>query len=67
MNYINSKIYNCILNTMVSEHSSRIKIMKNASKNSENLFKNLYLLYNKRRQFEITKEITELVSTINTI
>ncbi len=61
---INSKINNCILNNMVSEYFNRIKITKNASINSENLFNKLNLIYNKLRQFYITKEIIELISNI---
>ncbi len=60
--YINSKINNCLLNNIVSEYFSRILVMKSASLNSENLFKKLDLIYNKIRQFNITKEIVELVS-----
>ncbi len=63
--YISSKISNCLLNNMVSEYFSRILVMKNASLNSENLFKKLDLMYNKIRQFNITKEITELISNFN--
>ncbi len=66
-NYINNKIFNFILNNMVSEYSSRILVMKNASINSENLFKKLDLTYNKLRQFIITREIIELVSSLNKI
>ncbi len=62
--HINSKINNCILNNMVSEYFNRIKITKNASINSENLFNKLNLIYNKLRQFCITKEIIELISNI---
>ncbi len=63
--YINSKINNCILNNIVCEYFSRILVMKNASLNTENLFKKLDLEYNKVRQFSITKEILELTSNIN--
>ncbi len=63
--YIKSKIYDCILNNIVSEYFSRILVMKNASLNSKNLFKKLDLMYNKIRQFNITKEITELISNLN--
>ncbi len=61
--YVNSKINNCLLNNIISEYFSRILVMRNASLNSENLFKKLDLMYNKIRQFNITKEITELISS----
>ncbi len=63
--YISSKINNCLLNNIVSEYYSRVLVMKNASLNSENLFKKLDLIYNKIRQFNITKEIIELISNFN--
>ncbi len=65
--YINFKIFYAILNNMVSENSLRMLITKNASQNSEHLFKNLNLLYNKLRQFIITKEIIELASNLDNI
>ncbi len=63
--YINSKINNSILSNIICEYFSRILVMKNASLNTENLFKKLDLEYNKIRQFSITKEIIELTSNIN--
>ncbi len=65
--YIDSKIYNSILKNYISENFSRILIMKNASKNSKNLYNKLNIMYNKLRQFNITKEILELISTLNTL
>lgn len=62
--YINSKIYNCLINNIVSEYSTRIFIVKNASINSENLLKKINLIYNKLRQFNITKEIIGLSSSL---
>ncbi len=63
--YIESIIFNSILNNLISENFSRIIIMKNASKNSENLYNKLNIVYNKLRQFNITKEIIELVSNLD--
>ncbi len=65
--YINNRINNSILNNIISEYFTRILVMKNASLNSDNLFKKLDLVYNKIRQFNITKEITELVSNFNIV
>ncbi len=65
VNYITSQIFNIMLNSMVSEYSFRISVMKNASKNIDDLFKKLDLMYNKLRQYNITKEIIELVSFLN--
>ncbi len=62
--YINSNIIYYILNNIVVEYYSRISVMKNASLNSNNLYKKINLIYNKLRQFNITKEIIELISTL---
>ncbi len=67
LKYINSVIYNSLLNNLVSENFSRFIVMKNASKNSENLYNKLNLMYNKLRQFNITNELIELVSSLNTL
>ncbi len=63
--YIDSVLYNSVLENMVFEYSTRMLIMKNAAKNADNLYKELDILYNKIRQFNITKEITELVSSLD--
>ncbi len=65
--YTESVIYNAILKNLISENYLRIFIMKNAYKNSENLFNKLNIMYNKLRQFNITKEIIELISTLDTL
>ncbi len=65
LSYITSQFNNIVLHNMVSEYSSRILIMKNASRNIEDLFNKLDLMYNKLRQFNITKEIIELSSILN--
>ncbi len=62
--YIHSILFNRVLTNMVVEYFTRILIMKNASINTDNLFKKLNILYNKLRQFNITREITELVSNL---
>ncbi len=63
--YIESLIFNGVLNNLISENFSRIIIMKNASKNSENLYYKLNIMYNKLRQFNVTKEIIELISNLD--
>ncbi len=65
LTYIKSKINSYILNNIICEYFTRILVMKSASLNSENLFKKLDLTYNKVRQFNITKEIVELISNFN--
>ncbi len=56
------QIYHIILEANASEHSARMVAMKNASDNASELIDNLELVYNKARQTQITRELTEIVS-----
>lgn len=58
------RFYHLILETNASEHAARRVAMKNASDNAKELFENLNIEYNKSRQSNITKEITEIVSSM---
>lgn len=60
--YIESLIYNAMLENLASEHASRMVAMKNASDNANNLIDELNLEYNKARQAAITQELSEIVS-----
>ncbi len=55
-------LYDIILEANASEHSARMVAMKNASENAEELKDDLTILYNKSRQGNITREISEIVS-----
>ncbi|MDT8437906.1 MAG: F0F1 ATP synthase subunit gamma [Wenzhouxiangellaceae bacterium] len=59
--YIESLIYNAVLENLASEHAARMVAMKNASDNANNLIDELNLVYNKARQAAITQEISEIV------
>jgi F-type H+-transporting ATPase subunit gamma len=61
------QIYHIILEANASEHSARRVAMKNASDNASDLIGELTLLYNRSRQELITKEITEIASTMAAI
>jgi len=56
------EIYQCILESLASEHSLRMIAMKNASDNAGKIVDNLTLKYNKVRQASITSEILEISS-----
>ncbi|CAL4317567.1 ATP synthase F1 subunit gamma [Buchnera aphidicola] len=60
--YILFQIFHSILENMLCEQTSRMIAMKTASDNSDNILKELQLIYNKMRQFSITQEITEIIS-----
>ena len=59
--YIVTMIYASLLQSAASELSSRMNAMSNATDNAEELISKLDLHYNKVRQANITREITEIV------
>lgn len=59
--YIESLVYNAVLENLASEHAARMVAMKSASDNASNLIDDLNLAYNKARQAAITQEISEIV------
>nr|ATU90227.1 ATP synthase gamma chain [Buchnera aphidicola (Schlechtendalia chinensis)]ATU90228.1 ATP synthase gamma chain [Buchnera aphidicola (Schlechtendalia chinensis)] len=65
--YIESQIYQSILENCTCEQASRMISMKQATDNSEDLIKKLRILYNKARQDNITQELTEIISGANAV
>lgn len=59
--YMASKLYTAIFESLVSEHASRMTAMQIATDNANELLKELTVLYNKTRQQAITSEILDLV------
>jgi F-type H+-transporting ATPase subunit gamma len=59
--YIESKIFNAMLQSAASEHAARQKAMKSATDNADKLIKNYTRLSNAARQAEITQQISEIV------
>ena len=59
--YIESLVFQGVLENLASEHSARMVAMKNATDNATDLIKDLQLIYNKARQAAITQEISEIV------
>ena len=60
--YVNSRIYNALLQSAASELAARQAAMKSATDNAEELLKTYTRLANQARQAEITQEISEIVS-----
>jgi F-type H+-transporting ATPase subunit gamma len=56
------QIAQVLLEAKASEHSARMVAMKNATDNAKQLIKDLTLEYNKLRQSNITRELTEITS-----
>jgi F-type H+-transporting ATPase subunit gamma len=59
--YINSRIFNALLQASASELASRQRAMKSASDNAKELIRTYTRLANQARQAEITQEISEIV------
>lgn len=59
--YIESLVYQAVVENMASEQSARMVAMKAASDNAKSVIGELKLVYNKARQAAITKEISEIV------
>jgi F-type H+-transporting ATPase subunit gamma len=56
------QIYQSVLESIASEHSARMVAMRNATDNAKDLRRELTLTYNKTRQANITKEVSEIAS-----
>ncbi len=59
--YIESRIWNAMLQSAASEHASRQRAMKSASDNADKLIREYTRLANNARQSEITQQIAEIV------
>jgi F-type H+-transporting ATPase subunit gamma len=59
--YVESLVYQAVLENLASEHAARMVAMKAASDNATKLIGTLNLIYNKARQAAITQEISEIV------
>jgi F-type H+-transporting ATPase subunit gamma len=60
--YIESLVYQAVVENGACEQSARMVAMKAASDNAGSLIDELQLVYNKARQAAITQEISEIVS-----
>ncbi len=59
--YIESMVYQAVVENIACEQSARMVAMKSASENAGTLIDELNLAYNKARQASITQEISEIV------
>ncbi|MEV8062767.1 F0F1 ATP synthase subunit gamma [Streptomyces antimycoticus] len=59
--YVESRIYNALLQAAASKHAATRRAMKSATDNAEELIKTLTRLANAARQADITQEISEIV------
>lgn len=60
--YIESVVYQAVVENVSCEQAARMVAMKAASDNAGDLISELKLVYNKARQAQITQELSEIVS-----
>lgn len=60
--FVETSVYQTILETKASEHSARMMSMQNATDNAKELASDLQLTYNQTRQAAITNELLEITS-----
>ncbi|WP_088319601.1 F0F1 ATP synthase subunit gamma [Kineosporia sp. R_H_3] len=65
--YVESRIFNALLQSAASELAARQRAMKSATDNAEELIKRYTRLANTARQAEITQEISEIVGGANAL
>jgi F-type H+-transporting ATPase subunit gamma len=62
MRYIESLVYQGVVENLACEMAARMVAMKSATDNAGDLINELRLIYNKARQASITQEISEIVA-----
>lgn len=60
--YIESQVYQAVIENLACEQSARMVAMKSATENAGELISELQQVYNKARQAGITREIAEIVA-----
>lgn len=60
--YIESQVYQAVVENIACEQAARMVAMKNATDNTKEIIKELQLAFNKARQAGITREIAEIVA-----
>jgi F-type H+-transporting ATPase subunit gamma len=59
--YIESRVFNALLESAAAKHAATQKAMKSASDNADALIRDYTRLANNARQAEITQQISEIV------
>lgn len=65
--YIESLVYQCVVENVACEQAARMVAMKSASDNAGKLIDELQLIYNKARQAAITQELSEIMGGVAAI
>ncbi|MDO4551216.1 MAG: ATP synthase F1 subunit gamma [Planctomycetia bacterium] len=61
------KLFNCFLDSAVSEQIARMVAMKAATENADSMIKTLTMAVNRARQGQITGELTELIGGVEAL
>jgi F-type H+-transporting ATPase subunit gamma len=64
---LDAMIHETLLESRASEHAARMVAMKNAKDSANKKWASLTLIYNKARQWAITKEVSEIVSGVESM
>jgi F-type H+-transporting ATPase subunit gamma len=59
---VSLEIFECILESLASEHAARMVMMRNATENATDLIGGLQLMYNKARQQNITGDLLDIAA-----
>lgn len=62
--HFKTQLFRAVLESLASEHGSRMSAMESATKNASEMIDSLTLDYNKARQAGITKELMEIVGGV---
>lgn len=65
--YVENQINHCYFESQAAENAARMMAMDNATKNAEELIKDLILVLNKIRQTSITKELLEIMTAVEAL
>jgi len=65
--FLEMQLYRILLEASASEHSARMVAMRNATQNALDLVAELTLTYNKARQAQITREVSEIAAGANAL
>ncbi len=60
--YVEVRVQRALLESVTSEHGSRMTAMDNATRNADSVVRSLTLLFNKTRQASITTELMDIVN-----
>jgi F-type H+-transporting ATPase subunit gamma len=61
------RLFQCFLDAGVSEQISRMVAMKSATENATGMIRQLSMAYNRARQSQITKEISEIIGGVEAL